>query len=135
MAREETPMIRRTYPSLLWFGAVVALLLFPLSVQADDIEPEPYFEEEVEPEPEPEPVVEEEPKSVVTRDEPSFSSKLFDCTVLRPFGFVGVLVGGALMVPATVLAAPGGVENIEAAYDAFLVSQVDFTFRRPLGEF
>ena len=46
-------MIRRIRRSLPWFGAVAAVLLLALPVQADDIEPEPYVEEEVvEPEPE-----------------------------------------------------------------------------------
>ena len=50
-------MIRRICRSLRWFGALAALLLLPLPVQADDIKPEPYVEEEMA---EPEPVVEAE---------------------------------------------------------------------------
>ena len=92
-------MIRRAYPSLWWCGAVAALLVLPLSVQADDIEPEPYVEAEVEPEPEVEASVEKEAESVATSDGPSFGSKLFDCTVLRPLGFAATLVGGPSFCP------------------------------------
>jgi hypothetical protein len=134
-------MIRRTDSSLRWLGAVVALLLFPLSAQADDIEPEPYVEEEVAPEPEPEPepeveaYVEKEPEPVATRDEPSFGSKLFDCTVLRPFGFAATLVGGVFFLPAALLAFPSGAEGVEVAYEVFVASQVEHTFKRRLGDF
>jgi hypothetical protein len=53
------------------FAALVALLFFAIPVQADDIEPEPYVEEElVEPEPEPEP---EPVPDVVSEEEEKFS--------------------------------------------------------------
>jgi len=42
-------MIRRICRTLPRLAAVAALLLLAPSVQADDIEPEPYVEEEVEP--------------------------------------------------------------------------------------
>ncbi len=128
-------MIRCTCPSLLWFGAVAALLLLPLSVQADGIEPEPYVEQEVEPEPEIEASVENEAESVATSDAPNFGSKLFDCTVLRPFGFAAVLVGGAAFLPAALLTSPGGTDSVEHAYEIFVASPAEHTFKRPLGEF
>ncbi len=128
-------MIRCTYPSLWWFGAVAALLLLPLSVQADGIEPEPYVEAEVEPEPEIEASVENEAESVATSDAPNFGSKLFDCTVLRPLGFATALVGGAFFLPAALLTSPGGMESVEHAYEIFVASPVEHTFKRPLGEF
>jgi opacity protein-like surface antigen len=59
-AKRRDSMIRRIRRSLPWFGAVAALLLLALPVRADDIEPEPYVEEDLEPEPEPEPEVEAE---------------------------------------------------------------------------
>ena len=128
-------MIRCTYPSLWWFGAVAALLLLPLSVQADGIEPEPYVEAEVEPEPEVEASVENEAESVATSDAPNFGSMLFDCTVLRPLGFATALVGGAFFLPAALLTSPGGMESVEDAYEVFVASPVEHTFKRPLGEF
>ncbi len=114
-------MIRCTYSSLWWFGAVAALLLLPLSVQADGIEPETYVEKEAE--------------SVATSDAPNFGSKLFDCMVLRPLGFAKTLVGGAFFLPAALLASPSGAEGVENAYEIFVASPVEHTFKRPLGEF
>jgi hypothetical protein len=108
-------------------------------VQADDIEPEPYVEEEVvEPEPEPEVEAEKEAETetaAATDNGPSVGSKIFDCAVLRPFGFATILVGGALFVPAAVLAAPSGADNIRTAWEHFVAAPVENTFERPLGDF
>jgi len=63
-------MIRLNCRPLLRFGAVAAALLLALPALADEIEPEPYVEEEaVEPEPEPvvEAEVEEEVESKVAK--------------------------------------------------------------------
>ena len=118
-------MIRCTYPSLWWFGAVAALLLLPLSVQADGFESEPYVEASVE----------NEAESLATSDAPNFGSKLFDCMVLRPLGFATVLIGGAFFLPAALLTSPGGMDSVEYAYEIFVTSPVEDTFKRPLGEF
>jgi hypothetical protein len=115
-------MIHRIRRSLRWFGAIAALLLLALPVWADDIEPEPYVEEEVV-KPEPEPAVEAEKEAET------------DCAVLRPLGFVRTIVGGALFVPAVVLAAPGGADNIQTAWEHFVAASAEDTFKRPLGEF
>jgi hypothetical protein len=126
-------------PFQRWFGVVAALLLVALPVQADDIEPEPYVEEEVEPEPEPE--VEAEagyPAGTATAavtTEPSLGSKIYDCVVLRPIGFAATILGAAFFVPTAALAWPNGGANVEAAWEIFVVSQVNNTFKRPLGEF
>ena len=77
--------IRRTLP---WFGVVAALLLLALPVQADDIEPEPYVEEEVEPEPEPAPEVEAEVEEeaepeTAAESGPSIQSKINDVVFVR----------------------------------------------------
>ena len=128
-------MIRRTYPSLRWFGAVAALLLLPLSVQADGIGSETYVEEEVEPEPEVEASVEKEAEYDAGHQAQMNRAKLFDFTVLRPLGFAATLVGGAFFLPAALLTSPGGMESIEDAYEIFVTSQVEYTFKRPLGEF
>ncbi len=129
-------MIRRFLP---WFGAVAALLLLALPVQADDIEPEPYVEEDLEPEPEVEAEVEEETETetaaTAASNGPSVGSKIFDCAVLRPFGFVATIIGGAFFVPAAALASPSGADGIQAAWEHFVVANVENTFTRPLGEF
>ena len=133
-------MIRRIHSILPWFGAAAALLLLPLSVQADDIEPEPYVEEEVvEPEPEPEPEVEAEREAemdtAAASHGPSVGSKIFDCVILRPFGLVTTIIGGAFFVPAAALASPSGADNIQTAWEHFVLTPVENTFQRPLGEF
>jgi hypothetical protein len=133
-------MIRHIRRSRPWFGAVAAVLLLALPVQADDIEPEPYVEEEaVEPEPQPEPeaVAEKaaETKTAAASSGPGVGSKIFDCAVLRPFGFVATIVGGAFFVPAAVLASASGAEGIQAAWEHFVITPVEDTFQRPLGDF
>jgi hypothetical protein len=133
-------MIRHIRRSRPWFGAVAAVLLLALPVQADDIEPEPYVEEEaVEPEPQPEPeaVAEKaaETKTAAASSGPGVGSKIFDCVVLRPFGFVATIVGGAFFVPAAVLASASGAEGIQAAWEHFVITPVEDTFQRPLGDF
>jgi hypothetical protein len=125
-------------------------------VQADDIEPEPYVEEDLEPESEPAPKTEAEKATeteaaVTAGDGSSVGAMIFDCAVLRPFGFVATLVGGVFFVPAAVLASgvvfvpPTAyfehpdrarvVEGIQAAWEHFVVPQAENTFTRPLGEF
>ena len=82
-------MIRRNCRSLLRFGAVAAALLLALPALADEIEPEPYVEEEaVEPEPEPvvEAEVEEEVEVKVAKQRARTFDKIFDVIILRPFG-------------------------------------------------
>jgi len=131
-------MTRRTRRSLPWFGAVSAILLLALPVRADDIEPEPYVEEEVaEPEPEAEAVVEKpvETETAAATNRPSVGSKIFDCAVLRPFGFVTTVIGGAFFVPAAVLASASGAEGVQAAWEHFVLTPVDNTFKRRLGDF
>jgi hypothetical protein len=142
---------------LQWFGAVTALLLLPLGVQADDIEPEPYVDDAVvETEPEREVAAEEEAITEITpaavSDGPSVGAKIFDGAVLRPFGFVATILGGVFFVPAAVLATgvffvpstimffePGdrarAKENLDAAWEHFVVVPAEDTFKRPLGEF
>jgi len=132
-------MIRRIRPSLRWFAVVAALLHDALPVQADDIEPEPYVEEELESEPEPAVEAEVEYRARTTfaggSNERSIGSKIYDCAVLRPFGLAATILGAAAFVPVAVLASASGVENVEAAWEIFVVAQVKNTFTRPLGDF
>jgi hypothetical protein len=132
-------MICRIYRSLPWFGAIAAALLLALPVQADEIEPEPYVEEEVaEPEPKPEPVVEAEVKKAepeVAEESSRNIEKFFDLVFFRPFSLAQLVVGGACFVPAAILASPSGVDGIQAAWEHFVVPSVENTFERPLGLF
>jgi hypothetical protein len=130
-------MIRRNCCFLLRFGAVAAALLLALPALADEIEPEPYVEEEaVEPEPEPvvEAEVEEEVESKVAKQREGELDQLFDLVILRPFGLLTTLVGGAFFVPAALLASPSGAEGIQAAWEHFVLPSVERTFMTPLGE-
>jgi hypothetical protein len=130
-------MIRRDCRSLLPFGAVAAALLLALPALADEIEPEPYVEEEAA-EPEPEPVVEakveEEAEAKVAKQRNPTFDQVFDAIILRPFGLVTTIVGGAFFLPAALLASPSGAEGIQAAWQHFVAPSVERTFMRPLGE-
>jgi len=68
-------------------------------------------------------------------EEPGLGSKIFDCAVLRPIGFVTTLVGGVLFVPAALLSAPSGETSIKTAWTHFVLEPVESTFDRPLGDF
>jgi hypothetical protein len=135
-------MICRTHRFQRWFGLVAAVLLLALPVQADDIEPEPYVEEAaLEPESEPEPEVEAEKEAktetaaTAASNGPSIGSKIFDCVILRPFGLATTIIGGVFFVPAAALASPSGADNIQTAWEHFVLTPVENTFQRPLGEF
>jgi hypothetical protein len=130
-------MIRRNCRSLLRFGAVAAALLLALPALADEIEPEPYVEEEaVEPEPEPavEAEVEEEAETEVAKQRNPTFDRVFDAIILRPVGLVTTIVGGAFFIPAALLASPSGAEGIQAAWQHFVAPSVERTFMTPLGE-
>jgi len=129
-------MIRRNCHSLLWFGAAAAVLLLALPALADEIEPEPYVEEEaVESEPEPVAEVEKEVESNVANQRDRNFDQLFDLIILRPLGLAGTLVGGALFVPAALMASPSGAEGIRGAWEVFVAPLYESTFQNPLGEF
>ncbi len=130
-------MIRRTRRSLPWLGAVAALLLLALPVQADDIEPEPYVEEEValELEAEAEPYVEEE---VAPEPEAETASafnrnvrKYADLMIVRPFYFTRLVLGLPFFVfyPFTLLSGWG-----EDVVTLLWTEPYEDTFERPLGE-
>ena len=130
-------MIRRNCRPLLRFGAVAAALLLALPALADEIEPEPYVEEEaVEPEPEPvvEAEVEENVESKVAKQPDRDLDQLFDLVILRPFGLATTIVGGVFFIPAALLASPSGAEGIQAAWEHFVAPSLERTFMTPLGE-
>ncbi len=129
-------MIRRNCCSLLRFGAVAAALLLALPALADEIEPEPYVEEEsVEPEPEPvvEAEVEEEVEFKAAKQRGLIFDQLFDLIILRPFGLATTIVGGVLFLPAALLASPSGAEGVQDAWEHFVAPSMESTFKRPLG--
>ncbi len=131
-------MIRRNCCSLVRFGAVAAALLLALPALADEIQPEPYVEEEaVEPEPEPvvDAEVEKEVEFEVAKQRDRNFDQLFDLIILRPFGLGMTVVGGALFLPAALLASPSGAEGIQDVWEQFVAPSMESTFKHPLGEF
>jgi len=66
---------------------------------------------------------------------PSIISQAVDVVLLRPLGFVVLAVGSAMFVPAVIVTAPGGRDNIEGALDFFVITPYQDVFERPLGEF
>jgi len=124
-------MIRRICRTLPWFAAVAALLLLPPSVQADDIEPEPYVEEEVEPEPEPEVEAEEEEEPEIAEAPDRNIEKVIDLVFVRPLYVARFVVGLPFFVFYPFTLASGYADDVVG----FLwTDPLDATFKRPLGE-
>jgi len=133
-------MIRRNHRSLLRFGAVATALLLALpalAALADEIEPEPDVEEAAV-QPEPEPAAETEAResggAEAAKQPDRNLIKIFDLLIMRPVGLVTTVVGGVFFVPAALLAAPSGPQNIRAAWEQFVAPSVERTFFAPLGE-
>jgi len=128
-------MIRCILP---WFGALAALGLLALPVQADEIEPEPYVEETVEaPEPKPEPVVEAEAE-VEEAEEPEVAegskriiAKSLDLLLVRPLYAARLVVGLPFFVFYPLTIASGYDEDVVAL---LWTDPYEATFDRPLGE-
>jgi len=129
-------MIRRIRRFLPWFGAVSAILLLALPVQADDIEPEPYVEEEVaEPEPEPEPEVvaevEEEAEPEIEREPSRNIEKALDLVLVRPLYVARLVVGLPFFVFYPFTLGGGYSEDVVTL---LWTEPFEATFHRPLGE-
>ncbi len=127
-------MTRRIHRSGPWFGAVAALLLLALPVQADDIEPEPYVDEEVEPEPEPEPEVEAEEEAepeTAAESGPSIASMVFDVVPIRVLYVARFVVGLPFFVFYPLTLESGYAEDVVAL---LWTEPYEATFHRPLGE-
>ena len=128
-------MIRRIGRSLPWLGAVAALLLLALPAQADDIEPEPFVEEEVEAAPEPEVVVEEEIETASESD-PNIdwgqkeAFLVVDLMVIRPLYFVRLAVGLPFFAFYPLTLASGWSEDVVML---LWTEPFEATFARPLG--
>jgi hypothetical protein len=125
-------MIRRIRRSLRWFGAVAAVLLFALPVWADDIEPEPYVEEEVvEPEPEVVAEVEEEPEPEVAEESGRNIEKALDLVIIRPLYVARLVVGLPFFVFYPFTMGSGYAEDVVAL---LWTEPYEATFHRSLGE-
>jgi hypothetical protein len=119
---------------LVVLGVVAALVLPALPVQADDIEPEPYVEEEVA-EPEPEPVVEAKAE---VEEEPELEEesagnilKFLDLVLVRPLYVARLVVGLPFFVFYPLTIGSGYNEDVVAL---LWTEPYEATFERPLGE-
>ncbi len=130
-------MIRRIRRTLPWFGAVVALLMLALPVQADEMEPEPYVEEESDPnveeesEPEPEPEVAEQAETGTAAEPGHYERLIFDAMVLRPLQFARLVVGVPFFIVYPFTIASGYDEDV---VELLWTEPFEATFYRPLGE-
>ena len=59
----------------------------------------------------------------------------FDVVVLRPLGFVALLVSSAAFIPVALITSPGGRDSLEMALDLFVVTPSNDVFGRRLGAF
>ncbi len=67
-----------------------------------------------------------------------------DVAIVRPLATARVVVGAALMVPASILASPACVVNLfsgdecgpvfQAPYDILIAEPAEYAFHRPMGE-
>ncbi len=141
-------MIRRIRRNLLLasplavLGAVAALLMLALPVQADDIEPEPYVEEEIE---EPEPVVEAEvvaeeeveedleveEEAEIEEESARNIEKFLDLVLVRPLYVARFVVGLPFFAfyPFTI-----GSGFDEDVVGLLWTDPYEAAFERPLGE-
>ncbi len=119
--------IRRTFP---WFGVVAALLLLALPVQADDIEPEPYVEEEVAPEPEPEPEVVVGEETETAPESSRNIEKFIDLVIVRPLYFSRLVIGLPFFVFYPLTLASGWSEDVVML---LWTEPYEATFERSLG--
>ena len=60
--------------------------------------------------------------------------KVFDVAMLRTSGALSLIVGAGLLIPAAIMAAPGGRSAMEESYDLFVAYPYEYTFVRPLGD-
>ena len=104
---EEKIMSRFAKKSLI-IVMIAAIMIMPLATSAIA---EEYFEAE----------------------DPSGGAMMFDFAVVRPIGIAATAVGCVFFVVSSPFAALGG--NIDQAKEKLIKDPVDFTFKRPLGEF
>jgi hypothetical protein len=82
-------------------------------------------------------VAEAEPEAEPTTEETV--SRSIDAALLRPMGFIRMLVGGALLVPVMAMNTLGlpvsqDMTVYQDSLDTFIYAPYRYTFTRPLGE-
>lgn len=63
------------------------------------------------------------------------AAKAYDALLIRPLATARVILGTALMIPASIFSAPSGMEGLQASYDTLIDAPVEYAFRRELGDF
>ena len=63
------------------------------------------------------------------------TAKGVDALIVRPLASMRVIIGGALYIPAIILASPSGKEGRDGAYDTLLAEPMEYAFDRKLGDF
>lgn len=62
------------------------------------------------------------------------TAKGFDAVVIRPLAMARVLLGLAMMVPASLFLWPQGREGYEGAYDVLVDAPMEYAVHRDLGD-
>lgn len=63
------------------------------------------------------------------------AARVFDVLIMRPLGCAATLIGVGLFPAAALMAAPGGREAVEQAWESFILVPAQSVYKRPLGEF
>jgi len=66
-------------------------------------------------------------------EERSAESMVFDVTLVRPLGIVGIVVGTGAFILSLPFSALGS--NTDEAFERLMADPVRYTFKRPLGVF
>jgi hypothetical protein len=66
---------------------------------------------------------------------PNYAASAFDVVILRPVGLAVAAMGFAFFVPAAIVAAPGGKDAVQHAWERFVLAPGEYVFTRPLGKF
>ncbi len=127
-------MTRRNHPFWRAFAALAAALMLALPAQADEMEPDPWVEDEVaQPEPVSEAVFEdeyEEEDELEDDPEPNIG-RFFDLVIVRPLYFARLVGGLPFFVFYPLTIASGYDEDVVAL---LWTEPFEATFERPLGE-
>lgn len=65
--------------------------------------------------------------------EPQWEAMAVDTVVVRPLSLASSVLGGAFFIVSLPFSAMGG--NTDAAFETLVAEPVQYTFKRPLGEF
>jgi hypothetical protein len=58
---------------------------------------------------------------------------VIDAAIVRPLGLVSIVVGASIFIVSLPFTAVSG--DVDKSADVFIVEPINFTFKRPLGDF